>query len=252
MNALEELFRLWIAGKETSDIHIFGLSMIWWGRVGKLLQFLGGLVVILDLIGPERLRNWGTRIREPDAERLERVSRLVRVLHKLPFAFALYLFRLEGYRKDALYAKEKDRERAQKERHLKSQEASEKFFARYPIDTWVLTAMVVLWILGPPAYAIYSITVGNTVKPGSHSSSGDGFQLYQIPLASAGIVLVWLLPGFLIALLQAAGVAARAAFDIGIVRPLATALVATRPALRIRWSAVAIIVVGFGLDLLAS
>ncbi|WP_143086919.1 hypothetical protein [Lentzea flaviverrucosa] len=32
-----------------------GISMLWWARTGKLLQFIGGLVVVLDLIGPQRI-----------------------------------------------------------------------------------------------------------------------------------------------------------------------------------------------------
>ncbi|WIX85439.1 hypothetical protein [Amycolatopsis sp. DG1A-15b] len=36
--------------------------MLVWGRVGKGLQFAGGLTVVLDLIGPERLRAFGKRL----------------------------------------------------------------------------------------------------------------------------------------------------------------------------------------------
>lgn len=35
--------------------------MLWWARIGKLLQFAGGAAVVLDLVGPERLRRTGTR-----------------------------------------------------------------------------------------------------------------------------------------------------------------------------------------------
>ncbi len=35
------------------------LTILWWGRIGKVMAFLGGLTLILDLIGPERLRRLG-------------------------------------------------------------------------------------------------------------------------------------------------------------------------------------------------
>jgi hypothetical protein len=38
--------------------------MLWWGRVGKLAQFTGGLVAILDIIGPDRIQAWGLRLRD--------------------------------------------------------------------------------------------------------------------------------------------------------------------------------------------
>ncbi|MFF0723077.1 hypothetical protein [Micromonospora sp. NPDC003816] len=252
MKALEELLRAWISGNDTSRINILGLSMVWWGRIGKILQFLGGLTVVFDLLGPERLRRWGDRLREPDAERLERVGKLVRVLHKLPFAFALYLAQIEGYRKDALLAKPRDHERAQQERALKTERAWERFDAKYPIDRWTMVALGALALLAPPALLLYAIATGNYSGPNPEQGSNDGFHIYQIPLFLVGIIVAWLLPGVLIASLQAASIAARAAFDVGIVRPLAAALAATRPALGIRWSAVAIVITGFGLDLLAS
>ncbi|WP_372670345.1 hypothetical protein [Amycolatopsis kentuckyensis] len=37
--------------------------MLWWGRIGKLGQFTGGLVAILDIIGVARVSAWGERLR---------------------------------------------------------------------------------------------------------------------------------------------------------------------------------------------
>ncbi|WP_285607226.1 hypothetical protein [Actinokineospora globicatena] len=58
---LGSVLALWLSGKQTSGATLWGLSMVWWGRVGKLLQFLAGCVVVLDLVGPERLRAVGAR-----------------------------------------------------------------------------------------------------------------------------------------------------------------------------------------------
>ncbi|SMD16204.1 hypothetical protein [Lentzea albidocapillata] len=52
---------IWFSGKQTSGATLWGLSMVWWGRAGKLLQFMAGCVVILDLVGPDRLRAIGAR-----------------------------------------------------------------------------------------------------------------------------------------------------------------------------------------------
>ncbi|MBP2705454.1 hypothetical protein JOL79_16710 [Microbispora sp. RL4-1S] len=45
------------------DAHLIGLSMEWWGRLGKIGAFLGGMTVVLDILGPERIREYGGRIR---------------------------------------------------------------------------------------------------------------------------------------------------------------------------------------------
>ena len=51
----------WFAGREVDpQLRLWFMSILWWGRVGKIAAFLGGLTVILDLIGPDRLRTWGT------------------------------------------------------------------------------------------------------------------------------------------------------------------------------------------------
>jgi hypothetical protein len=47
-----------------SDLTLWGLPLIWWGRIGKLLSFLAGGTIILDIIGPERISDWSrTRLR---------------------------------------------------------------------------------------------------------------------------------------------------------------------------------------------
>jgi hypothetical protein len=42
---------------------MWGLRILWWGRIGKVLEFLGGALVIVDLIGPERFRILALRVR---------------------------------------------------------------------------------------------------------------------------------------------------------------------------------------------
>ena len=51
---------------------LWGFSIRGWGRAGKILAFLGGTTVILDLLGAHRLREWGNRIRGGGSTTLSR------------------------------------------------------------------------------------------------------------------------------------------------------------------------------------
>src|SRR5262245_10686845 len=51
----------WWNGQSTLHLHLWFMRILWWGRLGKALEFTAGLVVVLDLIGPDRLRAFGLR-----------------------------------------------------------------------------------------------------------------------------------------------------------------------------------------------
>ncbi|MGH8876005.1 MAG: hypothetical protein ACRD0P_01465 [Stackebrandtia sp.] len=51
----------WSGGEATSNLTAWGIPMLSWGRLGKIAQFLAGLVVILDLLDPDKLRSKGSR-----------------------------------------------------------------------------------------------------------------------------------------------------------------------------------------------
>ncbi|MFG2075067.1 hypothetical protein [Nonomuraea maritima] len=51
-----EAWQIWMDGQSTLGSDLFGVPMIWLGRSGKIAAFIGGLAVLLDLLGPERLR----------------------------------------------------------------------------------------------------------------------------------------------------------------------------------------------------
>jgi len=59
-----QLWTSWWHGPLAADGQLLGLSILAWGRVGKVFQFVAGLVVILDLIGPDALRAYGRRGRQ--------------------------------------------------------------------------------------------------------------------------------------------------------------------------------------------
>ena len=56
---LWQVLGAWFSGRSASGLVLWGVPMVWWGRTGKVLQFAGGLVVVLDLVGPDRLRRAG-------------------------------------------------------------------------------------------------------------------------------------------------------------------------------------------------
>jgi hypothetical protein len=60
MNAdLVEIWRTWLSGESVTDSELWGVSMLWWGRIGKLLQLFAALTIVVEIVGPERLRRFG-------------------------------------------------------------------------------------------------------------------------------------------------------------------------------------------------
>ena len=57
-----EAWARWFGGDATlRDARLWGLPVLWWGRLGKSAAFLAGMTLILDIIGPERLRQFSAR-----------------------------------------------------------------------------------------------------------------------------------------------------------------------------------------------
>jgi hypothetical protein len=61
MNLLEA-WSLWLSGDLSSNAVLLGISILWWGRLGKLMEFVGGATIIADIIGPEKIRRFGTSL----------------------------------------------------------------------------------------------------------------------------------------------------------------------------------------------
>ena len=49
----------WFDGQDITQLRLGFMTVLWWGRVGKIAAFLGGLTFILDLVGERRLRSAG-------------------------------------------------------------------------------------------------------------------------------------------------------------------------------------------------
>ncbi|MFB4273715.1 hypothetical protein ACBJ59_00355 [Nonomuraea sp. MTCD27] len=62
-NGLGSVLAQWGNGGSTEEVRLGFTTMLWWGRIGKGLQFAAGLVVLIDLADPDRLREAGKRAR---------------------------------------------------------------------------------------------------------------------------------------------------------------------------------------------
>jgi hypothetical protein len=57
-----EAWARWANGDPSlKDAVLWGMRILWWGRIGKGLAFLSGLVLIVDIIGPERIHDFSKR-----------------------------------------------------------------------------------------------------------------------------------------------------------------------------------------------
>ena len=60
-----DAWNLWCRGKLDQETRLWHIPILWWGRGGKLAAFIGGATILLDLIGPDRIREFGKRVQEP-------------------------------------------------------------------------------------------------------------------------------------------------------------------------------------------
>lgn len=57
-----EAWKLWLTDHLPSDVIIWGVNVFWWGRLGKMMQFVGAITIIADIIGPEKIRSFGASL----------------------------------------------------------------------------------------------------------------------------------------------------------------------------------------------
>ncbi|MCI2423979.1 hypothetical protein MOQ72_41930 [Saccharopolyspora sp. K220] len=68
---------LWWDGQKLENFTMYGWPMLYWARLGKYLQFIGGALVVLDLIGAERIRNWSENIKKLGLVVVDRIAALI-------------------------------------------------------------------------------------------------------------------------------------------------------------------------------
>jgi len=59
---LREAWQLWFSGDLPSTATLWGASILWWGRIGKIIELVAGLTILVDLVGSQRLRDFGSSL----------------------------------------------------------------------------------------------------------------------------------------------------------------------------------------------
>lgn len=99
-----ETWKLWLSDNLSADAVLWGISIFWWERIGKVMQFLGAITIVADIIGPDRIRKFGTSLRSTNSSKT-----LVQFLKRC-FAWYVVIFRhtiLKEYTIDSTNRKSK-------------------------------------------------------------------------------------------------------------------------------------------------
>jgi hypothetical protein len=62
MEPIVEACSNWWDQQLNPSCQLWGISVLWWGRVGKLLSAAGLAAVIVEIIGPKKLGEWGNEL----------------------------------------------------------------------------------------------------------------------------------------------------------------------------------------------
>jgi hypothetical protein len=57
--SLAQAWGLWLSGQPAAHLELWGLSILWWGRLGKIAEAVAGLAILADIVGPDGLRQFG-------------------------------------------------------------------------------------------------------------------------------------------------------------------------------------------------
>lgn len=93
-----ETCKLWLSDNLPADAILWGISIFWWERIGKVMQFLGATTIIADIIGPEKIRQFGTSLQSTNSPKT-----LIQFLKRC-FAWYVAIFRqtiMKDYTKDS-------------------------------------------------------------------------------------------------------------------------------------------------------
>ncbi|MEV8607307.1 hypothetical protein AB0383_05000 [Amycolatopsis sp. NPDC051373] len=77
-------WREWFAGHDTAQLRVFGIAVLWWGRIGKTLEFVGGLTVVIDLLGRQRMETFHASLRRRRRRLGRWIPRWVRTVLRRP------------------------------------------------------------------------------------------------------------------------------------------------------------------------
>jgi hypothetical protein len=226
-----EAWTYWAAGVPIGQYILWGQEILWWGRAGKIAEFLAGLTVLLDIIGPERLRAFARSGTVTARERLRQLRMLATLKAWGDFMFTMPLAAsgLRGF-------DESTRIRLHEEQRERSEEVHERYKLSSGLE-WFLSLL---------------LTACAVVLIFSRSLSHRLFEtVVNHPwLLVFGIVLI--IPGFLFYLASLMRALVYAGLGVLILRPLAWLLDQPKPGYGLRWLCFFLFVIGFQFDLLAS
>jgi len=237
---LVEAWQLWLSGSSTADIRLWSVSMMWWARIGKLLQFAGALTIVLDLVKAERLKTWGKRMRgSPFSGNVKAWAAESAPMQVIAFVLAIvFVIWLESAFGAQLAWVERN-----------------TFGQLDVIPGWGFWLLIAFFAgLGYFTHKVPRDTGNTAIKLLRRSAVGVlGVGLGLLGLLFVVAFLLELGPyafalglmfGFWWLLLQV--------LDFGIARPVAWILDRSLPGQPLRWLGVALLILGFHFDLLAS
>jgi hypothetical protein len=215
---LLEAWKLWFDGESLIEYTLLGKSILFWGRVGKVLQFMGAMTIIVEIIGPSRLRVFGKSLRS--------WIHLTQIRQYLPSIYHWFKHASLVFIYDVTFSLEK-----RKEFHLEKMKELETEKPRLKL----LTLLYVLIIITLP----FSV----------------GFLVYffdiRFEIILIGCATLVFLP-FYIFMLTLITLAVAVAIDSFLIKPLAWFLERKSIDTLVKIVALITLIIGFQFDLLAS
>jgi len=60
--SINEVWSLWFSGRTVNELYLWGHTVLWWGRAGKIAEFSAALTIVIEIVGPLRLRRFGNSL----------------------------------------------------------------------------------------------------------------------------------------------------------------------------------------------
>jgi hypothetical protein len=65
--SISELLQNWVSASDIRTQEVLGMQVLWWGRLGKLLQGLAVLLGAIEIVGAQRLFVFFSGVKNIDA-----------------------------------------------------------------------------------------------------------------------------------------------------------------------------------------
>lgn len=220
-----EAWTKWLDGERLDGLKMYGLQILWWGRIGKIVGLISALAIVAEILGAERLRSFGTSMRTQTLAVGAR-TRAIRTFKWLGWFWTAYLAgSLAHYRQsetDAASHRQLEKEASEEAGKFPIDGVNGTltlaFVAYYAIQAWLERGLVAGLVVG-----IFAAVFG---------------YLLLAPLALLTVNVVLMISISLV--------------DFLAVRPVAWVLEQHQVDKLIKIGSVVLLVAGFHLDLLAS